>query len=95
MKKLALLTVALLLSACGERPSVLSYEQLSNYPKDCGKKSSQLAELKNIQAYKNFLQDPDSLNEEDRAYNSKLKATIWWYTVTCNNEKLTVSYTAD
>ena len=52
----------------------------------CDKADSQLAQLRKIQQQKNFDTNPDNLNEEDRAYNSRLKATIWWYTWKCGAE---------
>lgn len=62
----------------------MSYEQLENYPTQCAKATEQLKELKTLQQYKAFNSDPDKLNETDRAYNSRLKATIWWYAYRCN-----------
>lgn len=94
MKLLAIIVV-LMLTACGERKPALSYDQLVNYPKSCAKKTAQLAELTRSQEIKHFAQDPDELNEEDRMYNSKLKSTIWWYTLKCDNEKLLASYDSD
>jgi hypothetical protein len=62
---------------------VLSVEELENYPYNCNKKESQLAELRALQKVKNFDPDPDKLNEWDRYYNGRLKSTIWWYTYHC------------
>ena len=58
---------------------VLTYQELVDYPGDCSLKEKQLAELKNLQKIKNFNPNPDLLKEEDHDYNSRLKATIWWY----------------
>lgn len=79
---LSLLTLA----ACDGSPAtgVLTYEQLKAYPVSCELKETQLTELKKIQAIKNFDPDPDNLNEQDRVYNSRLKATIWWYAYGCD-----------
>lgn len=82
MKYLIVLFV-LILTACTDSASTMSYEQLVNYPSSCDKKESQLKELIQLQRSKNFAQDPDNLNESDRAYNSRLKATIWWYEWKC------------
>ena len=86
----ALLLSALLLTACdaGSSPnsnqkSTLGYQELVDYPVDCSKKEQQLEELIRIQKIKNFSQDPDDLNDADRAYNSRLKATIWWFRYRC------------
>jgi hypothetical protein len=65
-------------------PKVLSFKELKNYPSQCAKADSQLAELKRIQQLKNFDSDPDNLDEDDRDYNSRLKSTIWWYAYKCN-----------
>jgi len=61
----------------------LTYQQLVDYPTDCGKKDSQLAELRKTQNAMNFKSDPDDLSDSERAYNSRLKATIWWYSYRC------------
>jgi hypothetical protein len=68
-----------------ERPlQILSYEQLLDYPNQCALADQQLKQLRWIQRAKNFDPDPDNLTEADRLYNSRLKATIWWYAYTCN-----------
>jgi hypothetical protein len=84
MKHLLVLAVILLVG-CTDAPSnVLTYEQLVDFPVDCSKSSSQLKQLKAIQNIKHFPEDPDDIvNELDRAYNSRLKATIWWFTYRC------------
>jgi Tfp pilus assembly protein PilP len=83
--KSSLLVLVLLLVGCNETSSrVLTYDELVNYPSQCSKVDSQLRELKEIQRIKNFDQDPDKLNPADRAYNSRLKASIWWYAYRCN-----------
>lgn len=64
--------------------SVLTYEQLRDYPVDCKFKEKQLAELKEIQRIKNFAEDPDLIVEDaDKQYNARLKATIWWFAYGC------------
>ena len=63
--------------------SSMSYEQLKNYSTDCNKKTQQLTELNSLLNSKNFDPDPEKLTEPDRIYNSRLKATIWWYTYSC------------
>lgn len=85
MKFLILLLVSLLIG-CSDATSttVLTYDQLVAYEPSCDKKDSQLKELRTIQKIKNFAQDPDELAEQNRAYNSRLKATIWWYAYECN-----------
>jgi hypothetical protein len=83
--KLFWITLAVsMLAACDGSPATLSYEQLKAYPVSCELKETQLAELKKLQAIKNFDPDPDNLNEQDRIYNSRLKATIWWYAYGCD-----------
>jgi hypothetical protein len=80
--RLSILLAALLLAGCNDTNAgwrVLSYEELVAYPTRCDKATEQLDDLKAIQRAKNFDPDPDKLDEFDRAYNSRLKATIWWY----------------
>lgn len=82
--KSSLLVLALLLVGCKETSSrVPTYDELVNYPSQCAKADRQLRELKEIQRIKNFDQDPDNLAPADRAYNSRLKASIWWYSYRC------------
>jgi hypothetical protein len=81
--KYALLLSALLLTACVDENQSLTYQQLRDYPVDCSLKDQQLQQLKTIQTKLNFDQDPDKLSEPDRVYNSRLKATIWWYAYSC------------
>jgi hypothetical protein len=83
MKKMIPLLFCLLV---GCKDTNLTYQQLVDYPMQCAKADAQLAQLRQIQKQKNFDPDPDNLNEEDRAYNSRLKATIWWYTWKCGVE---------
>ena len=64
----------------------MTYQQLVDYPSSCDKALEQLKELKELQRTKNFAVDIELLNENDRAYNSRLKATIWWYTWKCGVE---------
>ena len=64
-------------------PAILSYQQLVDYPVDCAIKEQQLAELREVQRVKNFNSDSDELNEADYHYNSRLKATIWYYSYGC------------
>jgi hypothetical protein len=89
--KYTLLLSALVLSACDagtvsnttEKNPILSYQELVSYQTDCSKKQEQLVQLLHIQRVKNFAKDPDDLSDGDRAYNSRLKATIWWYSYRC------------
>ena len=85
MKTLLVIT-ALLLGGCVENGSakILTYNELVDYPVSCDLARPQLAELQAIQKAKHFPTDPDDIKDEaDRAYNSRLKATIWWYTYRC------------
>ena len=65
-------------------PKVMTYQELVDYPMDCKFKDQQLVELKNLQTVKNFDPDPDLLTVDDHAFNSRLKATIWWYAYRCD-----------
>lgn len=60
-----------------------SYEELKNYPMSCQEADNQLKYLKDVRSALKLPEDPDQLNENDRIYNSRLKATIWWYSYTC------------
>lgn len=88
MKKLILIS-ALVLAGCNNSSSgspaykILSYEELVDFQTSCTAKDKQQAHLKYILDYKNFNPDPDKLNDDDRAYNSRLKATLWWYEYRC------------
>lgn len=62
---------------------VLTYQELVDYPIGCELKVRQLAELKNLQVVKKFNSDPDLLSPEERTFNARLKATIWWYAYRC------------
>ena len=80
----------ILVSGCGpssknerSNSTVLSYQELVNYPTSCENKDSQLSQLHELQKLKNFADDPDELNDEDHAYNGRLKATSWWYSYRC------------
>lgn len=82
-----LIIVALVLTGCGDNTRILSYDELVRFRTSCTNQVAELKQLQAIQRFKNFAQDPDDLNEEDRAYNSRLKATIWSYSLECNREK--------
>lgn len=85
-----LITIAITLAVAGLYPAaavaetkILSLEELRSYPVDCKLKEKQLAQLRQIQKIKNFNSNPDTLDEYDRAYNSRLKSTIWWFYFGC------------
>ena len=81
---LSILLVALLLGGCdGTSMSILTYEELVKYPVSCARAEQQLAHLRYIQKVKNFDPDIEKLRPEDRAYNGRLKATIWWFVYKC------------
>ena len=85
--KLILVLLLVSLTACKETSSrVMTYQQLVDYPSSSDRAREQLKELKELQRTKNFAEDIELLNENDRAYNSRLKATIWWYTWKCGVE---------
>jgi hypothetical protein len=84
MKFAGILLAIALLAGCDAQTQVLSYEQLTNYPVQCSKADDQLKQLRAIQRIKNFNPDPELLSAEDYLYNSRLKATIWWYAYECD-----------
>ena len=63
--------------------TVPTYEELVQYPTSCERADEQLSYLKSVKSHLNLDVDPDVLNDNDRIYNSRLKATIWWYAYTC------------
>lgn len=63
--------------------AVPSYEELVQYTMSCERADEQLSYLKSVKSYLKLDVDPDALNDNDRIYNSRLKATIWWYAYTC------------
>ena len=88
MKKLLFLSM-LALAGCNNAASgpppvkMLTYDELFNFETKCELATQQQALLKIILERKNFDPDPDNLNPEDRAYNSRLKSTLWWYEYRC------------
>lgn len=87
--KYTILIVAFLLAGCVDSSNanskVLTYTELYDYPVNCDRSREQLAELHYNQKLKRFPEDPEMIkNELDRAYNSRLKATIWWFAYSCN-----------
>ena len=88
MKKLILIS-ALVLAGCNNAASgpppfrMLTYDELVNFETKCSLAKEQQTMLRTILERKNFDTDPDNLSPDDRAYNSRLKATIWWYEYRC------------
>jgi hypothetical protein len=80
---MAVILAGLYPAVCSAETKILSLEELRNYPVDCKLKEKQLAQLRQIQKIKKFNSDPDELNDLDKAYNSRLKATIWWFYFEC------------
>lgn len=91
MKKLILIS-ALVIAGCNNSAStpaykMLSYKELVDFNTSCESALDQQAHLLYILERKGFDPDPDKLNADDRAYNSRLKATLWWYEYRCVNKK--------
>lgn len=87
MKKLILIAT-LVLAGCNNSASsptykMLSYDELVEFRTSCTDRDNQQKHLKYILDRKGFNSDPDKLNADDRAYNSRLKATLWWYEYRC------------
>jgi len=85
--KYLILIASLILAGCVDesRKEILTYSQLYDYPVRCDLAKEQLEELRYTQKMKNFPEDPDHIKTElDREFNSRLKATIWWFTYSCN-----------
>ena len=91
MKKLIIIS-AIVLAGCNNSASsptykMLSYKELVDFNTSCDVATEQQAHLKYILERKRFNPDPDKLNADDREYNSRLKATLWWYEYRCVNKK--------
>jgi hypothetical protein len=88
MKLIPLLGILLCLAGCDNQsiagPKIMTYSELYDYPVSCSLKDYQLKELTDLQKQLNYESDPDALSEFDRAYNSRLKSTIWWYAYRCD-----------
>ena len=70
--------------AYNEPNHIYTYQELVDFEPSCDRKQEQLKKLQQIQDIKNFDPDPNKLLDHDRAYNSRLKATIWWYAYSCD-----------
>ena len=88
------LILALTLAACDATPSddifnkpELSFDDLKKLPTDCQRKGIVQRKIELILTAKNFNPNPDNLTPEDREYQSKLKATYWWYEYSCGVQK--------
>lgn len=95
MKTLILIS-ALVLAGCNNSAStpaykMLSYKELVDFNTSCDVATEQQAHLRDILERKRFDPDPDKLNADDRQYNSRLKATLWWYEYRCVNKKQVAS----
>jgi hypothetical protein len=93
--KYSIILCALLVAGCnnagGVQSKMLSYDELVNFDTKCELADKQQSFLKSILDRKQFDADPDKLNPDDRAYNSRLKATIWWYEYRCEKKQQTSS----
>lgn len=89
MKLIYALVAVAALSGCVEHGSdqaprrALGYDELYNFETDCARRDENLRILYNTQDVKNFPSDPDDLSDFERQFNSRLKATIWWYLRSC------------
>jgi hypothetical protein len=92
--KYSIILSALLVAGCNNAGSVqsskmLTYDELVNFDTKCELVDKQQSMLKSILERKHFDTDPDKLNDNDRAYNSRLKSTIWWYEYRCEKKQQT------
>ena len=69
------------------RPSA-SFETLAQFVPQCEHAEAELAQLKRMQMYRNFNEDPEKLNPKDAEFNAYLKAMMWYYPSQCNPEDL-------
>jgi hypothetical protein len=75
--------VVVILVGCGKSDPIPTYDELKQFQLNCTHKARQLTQLKHIQYQVNFIEDPDQLNDSDRAYNALLKNHIWWFSYSC------------
>jgi hypothetical protein len=81
MKVLAVL-VAVVVAGCdagAQKPA----SDLDTFQTDCARRTEQQNKIENIITAKRLGGDPDLLDDDRRAYNSRLKATWWWYEINC------------
>ena len=85
MQFIIAVVLIILIASCNDSgtSSILTYEELVKFPVRCERADQQLKHLRYIQQVKKFDPDPDNLSDSDRTYNSRLKATIWWYAHQC------------
>jgi len=88
------LILALTLAACDAaeptdvlKKQELSFADLEKLPTDCSRKVLVQDKILKILRFKNFNPNPDLLQDIERAYQSKLKATYYWYEYSCGDSK--------
>ena len=88
-----LLVMVLLLSGCGEAANItpykraLTFDEIRQMQLSCTRRDEQLNLLRISKTIKGLDNEPDNLNDDDRAYNSRLKASMWWLEMNCGDQK--------
>ena len=81
MKYLAIL-FAVVVAGCdagAQKPG----SDLDPFRTDCARRTEQQSKIENIITAQRLGGDPDLLDDDRRFYNSRLKATWWWYELNC------------
>lgn len=88
MKYLAILALVILAGCNSEAKentsSLVTFNELKRSKPTCENRKLQQARLKETIEYHNLGGEPDNMDEQTRAFNSVLKATLWWYEANCN-----------
>ena len=89
MKYLAILALVILAgcnSQAGERAdrSLVTFDELKQTKPNCADRKVQQTRLRKTIEHYNLGGEPDTLDEQTRAFNGVLKATFWWYEANCN-----------
>jgi hypothetical protein len=65
----------------------LSFDDLKKLPTDCQRKGIVQRKIQLILTQNSYDPNPDNLPDLAREYQSKLKATYWWYEYSCGDSK--------
>ena len=91
MKYLAILALVVL-AGCDNRHEappklIMSYEELEHFKADCNYKNTQQKVIMDEISFRNLDRDPDTMTDDERKFNSRLKSTYWWLEFNCGDNK--------
>jgi hypothetical protein len=89
MKYLAILALVILVGCNSEakdntKTSLVTFDELQRTKPTCATRKLQQDRLRETISYYNLGGEPDNMDEQKRAFNGVLKATLWWYEANCN-----------